>query len=42
MEPALVVGLLWLSFGAFHIGLDTYGAPDRKWFEGSAWLANVN
>ena len=41
MEPALVVGLLWLSFGAFHIGLGTY-APDRKWFEGSAWLANVN
>src|SRR2546427_10312411 len=23
MEPALVVGLLWLSFGAFHIGLGT-------------------
>ena len=40
MEPALVVGLLWLSFGAFHVG--AYDAPDRKWFESSAWLANVN
>jgi len=20
----------------------TYHVPDRKWFEGSAWLANVN
>jgi len=20
----------------------TYDVPDRKWFEGSAWLANVN
>jgi hypothetical protein len=20
----------------------TYDAPDRKWFEGSAWLANMN
>ena len=41
METALVVGLLWLRFGAFHIGLGTYGAPDRKWFEGSAWLART-
>ena len=30
---------------AFSGGLrqdGTYDAPDRKWFEGSAWLANVN
>ena len=34
MEPALVVGLLWLSFGAFHIGLGTKSVR--------AWLASVN
>lgn len=29
MEPALVVGLLWLGFGAFHIGLGTTPVRSR-------------